>query len=114
MDETKPDDEIVVVIVTRTGGFAGLRKAWRAEPRSDEASVFVELIRQCPWDDPTPDSGGADRYVWSIAAQCGPEQREADVPDGGLTGPWRDLVDAVRDWSAPEPSPSPAPPPRVA
>ncbi|GAA1925680.1 hypothetical protein GCM10009775_17410 [Microbacterium aoyamense] len=108
MDETKPDDEIVVVIVTRTGGIAGLRRAWRAEPRPDEASVFVDLIARCPWeapgpwDEPVPDPAGADRYTWSIAAQCGPEEREADVPDTDLTGPWRDLVDAVRDWKAPE------------
>ncbi|WP_439591455.1 protealysin inhibitor emfourin [Microbacterium sp.] len=101
MDETDPDDEIVVVIVTRTGGLAGLRKAWRAEPRPDEAPLFVDLISQCPWDEPAPDGAGADRYTWSIAARCGSEEREADVPDAGLTGPWRDLVDAVRDWQAP-------------
>ena len=101
MDETKPDDEIIIVVVTRTGGFAGRRRAWRAEPRAGEASTFVELIEQCPWDEPpAEDLVSADRFRWSITAQCGPAEREAELPDARLTGPWRDLVDAVRDWSA--------------
>lgn len=98
MDETQPDE--VIVVVTRTGGFAGLRKAWRAEPLPEEASAFVELIRQCPWDDAeASDPTSADRFQWSITARCGAQEREAELADARLTGPWRDLVDAVRDWS---------------
>ncbi|MHC2999348.1 hypothetical protein OB08_08915 [Microbacterium sp. HJ5] len=43
---------------------------------------------------------GADRFVWWIQARCGEdEQREAELPDDELIGAWRELVDAVRDWS---------------
>jgi hypothetical protein len=92
----------VVVAVTRTGGFAGLTKAWTAEPREDEASVWSELISRCPWDEPArTDPHSADRFQWNIRAQCGPdEDRRADLPDRALTGPWRELVDAVLTWNA--------------
>ncbi|WP_223169210.1 MULTISPECIES: protealysin inhibitor emfourin [Microbacterium] len=110
----------VQVAVKRTGGFAGLTKQWRAEPGADEASLWMSLISQCPWD--APDSladgtahgdgtargessdgrppAGADRFTWWIQARCGEtDEREAEVPDGALVGAWRELVDAVRDWS---------------
>lgn len=103
----QPDDGLpreqsaLVIAVTRTGGLAGLTKVWTAEPREDEAPVWVDLIDRCPWDAPIDgDPRGADRFVWNIHATCGPaEDRRADLPDRAVTGPWRELVDAVRDWS---------------
>jgi hypothetical protein len=92
----------LVVAVTRTGGLAGLTRSWTAEPREEEASAWIALISRCPWDDPAggADRRGADRFQWSIRARCAPdEDHTADVPDGALTGAWRDLVDAVREWS---------------
>lgn len=92
--------EPVVVAVTRSGGFAGLTREWTAEPAPEDAPVWVDLIERCPWDDPLDrDPAGADRFVWSIHATCGDAaERAADLPDRALTGPWRALVDAVRDW----------------
>jgi hypothetical protein len=104
----------VEVAVKRTGGFAGMTKQWRAEPPADEASVWIDLIAQCPWD--APDSlaaepargesedgrppAGADRFTWWIHARCGEdEEREAELPDAALVGAWRELVEAVRAWS---------------
>jgi hypothetical protein len=92
----------LLVAVTRTGGFAGLTRQWKAEPGEDEASDWVALISRCPWDEPVveADRRGADRFQWNIHATCGPdEDRTADLPDGALTGAWRELVDAVREWS---------------
>ncbi len=108
----------VEVAVKRTGGFAGLTKQWRAEPAAAEASVWIDLIAQCPWDAPgTPGDAergeaargdgaggrppaGADTFTWWIHARCGDEdEREAELPDDALVGAWRDLVDAVREWS---------------
>lgn len=97
MDQTQPDDSVVVV-VTRTGGIAALRRTWRAEPGPSEAPAFVTLIDQCPWDAPAHEVDGADRFAWQITARCGERAHEARVPEAGLTGPWRTLVDAVRDW----------------
>lgn len=109
MDPKKADDAPVVVVVTRSGGIAGLRRTWRAEPvEPDDAVVFVQLIEQCPWDscDESRDEDrgttrGADRFQWSIEARCGDDdEHHARLGDTDLTGAWRDLVDAVRDWNS--------------
>jgi hypothetical protein len=113
MDQRASEPTAVVVVVTRTGGFAGMRRAWRAEPRADEASVFLSLIARCPWDaGPQTEDGdgtdagaaesrGADRFEWSIVARWDDvDEREARLDDDEVTGPWRELVDAVRDWNA--------------
>ncbi|WP_243076897.1 protealysin inhibitor emfourin [Microbacterium sp. SS28] len=105
-DEPAQPAPALVVAVTRTGGFAGIARAWTAEPREAEAPEWMALIARCPWDERLEsDPRGADRFQWSIRAQCGPEEdREAELPDRAVQGPWRDLVDAVREWSAGNPS----------
>jgi hypothetical protein len=41
-----------------------------------------------------------DGFVWIIRATwSGADPREAELPDDALVGAWRELVDAVRDWS---------------
>ncbi|MFT4259633.1 protealysin inhibitor emfourin [Microbacterium sp.] len=103
MSEPRPperDDTQVVIAVVRTGGIAGLRRRWRVEAPSDEASDWIALIDSCPWDAPAPDGRGADRFVWSIRARTPSERREQELPDAALDGPWRELVDAVRAASA--------------
>ena len=114
MNQTRrpePDDERhdvaapLLVAVTRTGGFAGLTRVWKAEPPEDEAPQWIALIDRCPWDERTDrDARGADRFQWSIRAQLDADAaREADLPDSALTGPWRELVDAVRAWTTERP-----------
>lgn len=87
----------VVIVIVRTGGVAGIRRQWQVEPPQEEAPRWVALIEQCPWDAPGEEQRGADRYIWSIRAHTPADRRERDVPDRELAGPWRDLVDAVRD-----------------
>jgi hypothetical protein len=87
----------VSVTVTRTGGFAGIRKEWHTEPPEEDVPRWVALIDGCPWDAVIELTGpGADRFVWRINARCGPEERGAELPDSDLQGPWRELVDEVR------------------
>jgi len=87
----------VSVTVVRTGGVAGTRREWRAEPPADEAPRWIELIEGCPWDAVIEVSmTGADRFVWRIDARCGPDERDAELPDSEMRGPWRDLVEEVR------------------
>lgn len=87
-----------MVTVVRTGGIAGMRRQWRAEPTASDAEHWVALIQDCPWDDvgTDPESPGADRFVWAIAARTPDAEHAAAVPDSDLHGPWRTLVDEVR------------------
>lgn len=93
---SRPGD--VAVTVTRTGGIAGIRREWHTEPPAEEAPRWIALIEGCPWDAVVAASGrGGDRFVWRIHARCGPEERGAELPDSEMLGPWRDLVDEVRE-----------------
>jgi hypothetical protein len=87
----------VIVVVVRTGGLAGLRREWRAEPAADDTAHWIELIDGCPWDDHPPSTRGADRYVWSIRARYDERpERVVELGDAQVDGPWRTLVDEVR------------------
>ncbi|GAA2004577.1 protealysin inhibitor emfourin [Microbacterium ulmi] len=98
-------DVLLVVRVVRTGGFAGLRREWKAEPPPDEAPRWIGLIDECPWEaaaSPAP-ARGADTFQWRISARCADDPpRSAALSDDQLRGPWRDLVDEVRAYGAPD------------
>lgn len=103
--ETDPPPETgsdIEVGVARTGGIAGIRREWTATPPPDETDVWAELIARCPWGVAATSgaAGGADRFVWSIRARCEGDVRRAELGDAEVTGAWRDLVDAVREWNA--------------
>ena len=98
----------VEVDVARTGGVAGITRRWTAQPPEDEASEWISLIDRCPWDEtgavaaePGADGGPMpDRFVWWIRASwVGADPREAELPDDAVTGAWRELIDAVREWN---------------
>lgn len=111
-DDDAPDELIVVVRVERTGGIAGLRREWTAEPPPDEAPRWIGLIEGCPWDATADDRGttGADRYQWRIVARLADEPpRRAELPDDRLQGPWRELVDQVRAFGRSERPHAPTP-----
>ncbi len=94
--DAEPDR--IVIAVVRSGGIAGLRRRWRAEPAPEVTPQWVALVERCPWDERIDDATtGADRYVWSIHARLHSQQLEQVVPDTQLEGAWRELVDAVRD-----------------
>lgn len=104
----------VAVTVVRTGGFAGIPRRWRVEADAGDARFWIELIERCPWDrcsaePPAPD--GADRFTWEVWAARGDERRRAELVEQQVAGPWRELIDAVRDADRPAPSPSPSPRP---
>lgn len=84
---------LLVVQVTRTGGFAGLSRHWQVEARSeDEAQAWWPLVEACPWD-VTPDDCRPDGFVYEVRAN----DRAATLPEQNVDGPWRALVDAVVD-----------------
>lgn len=95
-DATPADTVHLEVTVTRTGGFAGLTRRWRAAPGTAELPRFEALIQQCPWEAPARETAGADRYVWLIWARLPAEEREAQLPDSAVEGPWRELIAEVQ------------------
>lgn len=100
-----PDDAadvVLVVRVVRTGGLAGLRREWTAEPDPDETPRWIGLVDECPWDAASSvPPRGADMFRWRISARCaGAPPRSAELDDAQLRGPWRDLVDEVRAFGA--------------
>ena len=90
----------IAVTVTRTGGIAGMRRTWRAQPDTAESPHWIALIDGCPWGAADPARpirpSGADRFVWHVDARCGDAAREAALADPEVQGPWRELIDAVR------------------
>ena len=87
------------VIVSRSGGLAGLRLTW--EVRIDEqpdADAWYVLIEEIPWSQPPPVPPEPDRYVYRI--RCAPH--EATLAERQLTGPWRRLVDRVQETTEPD------------
>lgn len=98
MSESPQPNDRVVVAVIRSGGIAGLRRRWlvETEAQNDDAATWIARIDRCPWDADLDSDRGADRYVWTIRARTPAEQREREIPDGALDGPWLELVEAVR------------------
>jgi hypothetical protein len=105
------------VIVSRSGGIAGLRLTWRVDVDTQpDPDRWYVLIREIPWDEAPPTPPEPDRYVYRIrcepheaAAQQQPGQsdaaaqaREATLAERQLTGPWRELFDRVREAAEPE------------
>lgn len=79
------------ITITRSGGFAGLKRTWSIELSGDEED-WRELLGSLPWDEVRPAPPQPDRYVYRV--RCAP--REVTIPEQQLTGPWRELVERVR------------------
>lgn len=104
------------VEVVRSGGIAGLRLSWTVNVEDQpDPEEWVLLIERLPWSETPPAPPEPDRYIYRI--RC--EPHEATLAERQVTGPWRDLVDRVRDVAEPErapgrpiderPPPTPAP-----
>jgi hypothetical protein len=84
------------ILVVRSGGFAGISQQWRVEAH-DDAQEWLELVRACPWGAVGQDAASRDRFVWRIEAHLPRAVHRASVPDAHLVGPWRELVDRVKE-----------------
>lgn len=105
------------VQVWRSGGLLGRRVEWAVvvddQPDPDQ---WYLLIAEIPWNDHPAENTMPDRYTYEI--HC--EPHEVVIPEQQLVGPWRELVDRVREADAsprrphPESQPAPAPTPAPA
>jgi hypothetical protein len=87
------------VIVSRSGGLAGLRLTWRVDiDDQPDADDWYLLIEEIPWAQPPPVPPEPDRFIYRIA--CPP--REVTLAERQLTGPWRQLVKRVQDTAEPQ------------
>ncbi|MBM7828915.1 protealysin inhibitor emfourin [Microbacterium aurum] len=95
-------DAVVAVTVSRSGGIAGMTRRWAVQSQSaEDAAQWRALVEACPWDEcdsarPT----GADRFAWSVRATLPDASRHADLTEDQASGPWRTLIDAVREAAA--------------
>ncbi|WP_349898335.1 protealysin inhibitor emfourin [Parafrigoribacterium soli] len=82
--------------VVRSGGIAGLSSHWEVtiDDRDDRES-WLALLDRLPWQDVSTEQQQPDRYSYRI--EC--SRHRVTLPEQQLTGPWRELVDRVRDAS---------------
>ena len=81
------------VVVSRSGGFAGIRTTWEVQvDEQPDRSVWAELLEGLPWDEVSETAPQPDRYVYRI--RCAPH--EVVLGEQQVCGPWRDLIDRVK------------------
>jgi hypothetical protein len=83
--------------VSRSGGFAGLTRTWSVEVSSAEAEErWLPLLEQA--DPGEVEDAQRDRFVYHIAVGY----REVTVAESAVQGPWKELVEWVKNASAGE------------
>jgi hypothetical protein len=88
----------MLVSVSRSGGLAGLLLVWEVDvDRQPDRDAWRGLLAEIPWNQARPVPAEPDRYVYRI--RCAPH--DATLAERQLTGPWRDLVDRVRETAEP-------------
>jgi len=81
------------VVVSRSGGIAGIRVTWEVQvDEQPDAPVWRELLGALPWEEAADSAPEPDRYVYRI--RCAPH--EVVLPEPRVSGPWKDLVDRVK------------------
>lgn len=87
------------VIVSRSGGFAGLRRVWRVDvDEQPDERAWRDLLGSLPWDEcgsgeqGRASTGRPDRFVYEIRVQT----HHVRLGEAQLDGAWRELVDRVK------------------
>ncbi|GGC80323.1 hypothetical protein GCM10011512_03810 [Tersicoccus solisilvae] len=84
------------ITITRTGGFAGLRRQWVVAVDEQTAD---RLVRQMGDGDAAVDGPPAerDRFTYVFAAGV----HRIAIAESRLDGPWRDLLEEARNGADP-------------
>jgi hypothetical protein len=87
------------ITVVRSGGVAGIRRTWSVEvARQPDPSAWERLVDDVPWDAPPVEDRAPDRFVYVITVvEVEVELHEVRLGESALDGPWRELVERVRD-----------------
>ena len=81
------------VIVSRSGGMAGIRQTWEVQVEEQpDPILWTEFLNSLPWDEVTDSEATPDRFAYRI--RCAPH--EVVLAEQEMNGPWRDLVNRVR------------------
>jgi hypothetical protein len=82
-----------MITVSRSGGVAGATRRWHVDVESD-VTEWRAVVDACPWSqvDDVDADGRPDRFIYVIVA----DSRRATLPESRVTGPWRELIDRVR------------------
>ncbi|MBN9178451.1 MAG: hypothetical protein J0I43_13955 [Microbacterium sp.] len=92
----------VTVTVERSGGIAGMTRRWTVVAPPADPAPWLRLVEDCPWDDPAPPTAhrAADRFSYRVSARVPGAEHRAEIAESDASGPWRDLIDAVRASSS--------------
>ncbi|PZF64056.1 hypothetical protein DEJ33_13185 [Curtobacterium sp. MCPF17_047] len=91
------------IVVRRSGGFAGMPRAWRLDTDDrPDADRWAELVGALPRDqvpatDPAAGDAVRDDFVWTVTVA----RTTVTIPGRRLDGPWATLVAQVRDQGEP-------------
>lgn len=88
------------IVVSRSGGFAGLTRTWSVEVSESEVERhWLPLLNEV--EGASPPGNQRDRFVYHIAIVG---FREATVAESALQDAWRELLEQAKDASEqPEP-----------
>ncbi len=94
----------MAVTVSRSGGIAGMTRRWAVQSQSaEDAAQWRALVEACPWDEcdsARPTGAEPVRVVGAGHATVPDASRHADLTEDQASGPWRTLIDAVREAAA--------------
>jgi hypothetical protein len=85
-----------VILVVRSGGFAGLSRQWRVRSSDHPEVDWVRLVEACPWGAASRPDHTRDQFTWRIEATASTRKRRATLADSRVRGAWRQLVDEVK------------------
>lgn len=86
---------MIRIEVSRSGGFAGLTRTWSVEVSTAEAEErWLPLLEQS--EPGHSEDAQRDRYVYHIVVGY----REVTVTESAVQGPWKELVERVKNASS--------------
>lgn len=85
------------VVVTRTGGIAGLRREWSVDVETQpDADAWRRQLDALPWRDADESGGRPDGFVYVVRVEDGGAGRSVTLGEARTGSPWRALIDHVR------------------